>query len=169
MKFIDRQMISSLIRGALLVSLASLAVLGCSKTDKSVATSQPSANPTTSAVQPTQKETEQAPITESKTEISEGRYWLGGTDQGLEVQGDRYRYYTEGGEQAWQSISELKAIKPGVVFDGQSYWCLSTLAPATGATACSENGWVERKPDKPEQQSAEFWFFLSRDLAQQAE
>jgi hypothetical protein len=156
------------VRGVL-ISFASLAVLACSKTDRSNTISQPSANLQTPVAQSIQKEAEQALVTESKTEISEGLYWLGGTDQGLEVQGDLYRYYSEGGEQRWRSISELKAIKPGVIFDGQSYWCLSTLAPATGATACSENGWIERQSGKSEQQSAEFRFFLSRDLAQQAE
>jgi hypothetical protein len=76
--------------------------------------------------------------------IQDGRYWVGGTDQGLEVQGDRYRYDTEGGEQPWRSTTELKTVKAGVIFDGKAHWCLSTMAPESGATACSETGWVNQ-------------------------
>jgi hypothetical protein len=76
----------------------------------------------------------------SSNKIVDGRYWVGATDQALEVDGDRYRYDTEGGEQPWQSISTLKSIEYGVVFDGKTYWCLSTLAPSP-ATGCSANGW----------------------------
>jgi hypothetical protein len=72
--------------------------------------------------------------------ITNGRYWLGGTDQGLEVAGDRYRYDTEGGEQPWQNISNLKYVKDGVIFDGKTYWCLSTLAP-NPITSCGADGW----------------------------
>lgn len=84
-----------------------------------------------------------AKITQQDTpsnKIRDGRYWVGATDQGLEVQGDLYRYDTEAGEQPWQNISNLKYVKDGVVFDGQTYWCLSTLAtnPPTG---CSADGW----------------------------
>ncbi|MEG3906644.1 hypothetical protein QT979_03425 [Microcoleus sp. w2-18bC1] len=74
--------------------------------------------------------------------IEEGHYWLGGTDQGLEVKGKLYRYYDESNiERPWQPLSELQYIKKGVVFDGKNYWCLSTLAPKTGGVSCSENGW----------------------------
>ncbi len=76
----------------------------------------------------------------SSTKIADGRYWVGGTDQALEVQGDRYRYETEGGEEPWKSISTLKFVKNGVVFDGKTYWCLSSLAPDSPA-GCSANGW----------------------------
>ncbi len=76
--------------------------------------------------------------------ILEGRYWLGGTDEGLEVQGDRYRYYSEGGEREWQSTHQLQAIKEGVVFDGKVYWCLSTMKLKTGREGCSEQGWSVR-------------------------
>jgi hypothetical protein len=75
-------------------------------------------------------------------EIAEGLYWMGGTDQGLQVQGDQYRYYDEGGEKPWRPLSELASIHPGVVYDGNYHWCLSTLARETGATACSQDGWV---------------------------
>ncbi len=74
--------------------------------------------------------------------IQDGRYWVGGTDQGLTVQGDRYRYDTEGGEQPWRSSTELQPVKDGVIFDGKAHWCLSTMAPRSGAIACSESGWV---------------------------
>jgi hypothetical protein len=87
-----------------------------------------------------EKNTEVAPTDTSSNKIVDGRYWVGSTDQGLEVDGDLYRYDTEGGEQPWQSISTLKSIKYGVVFDGKTYWCLSTLAP-NPATGCSANGW----------------------------
>ncbi|AFY94015.1 hypothetical protein [Chamaesiphon minutus] len=87
-----------------------------------------------------EKNTEVDRTDKSSTKIVDGRYWVGATDQGLEVDGDRYRYDTEGGEQPWQSISNLKSVKYGVVFDGKTYWCLSTLAP-NPATGCSANGW----------------------------
>lgn len=74
--------------------------------------------------------------------IQEGRYWLGGTDQGLEVKGKQYRYYDESNiDRPWQPLSVLQYIKKGVVFDGKKYWCLSTLAPKRGGISCSKNGW----------------------------
>lgn len=78
----------------------------------------------------------------SFNQITEGRYWLGATDQALEVKGKQYRYDSEAGVQQWQPISELKYIKNGVVFDGKTYWCLSTLAPQNGVTSCSAKGWT---------------------------
>lgn len=79
----------------------------------------------------------------SSNKITAGLYWLGGTDQGLEVEGKRYRYYDEGGTKPWKSISDLKYITNGVVFDGETYWCLSTLAPQNGSAACSAKGWTQ--------------------------
>jgi hypothetical protein len=79
----------------------------------------------------------------SPPEIMAGRYLLGGTGQGLEIGGDRYRYYDEEGAKPWRSLSELESIKSGVVFDGNSYWCLASMAPKSGVTACSETGWVK--------------------------
>jgi hypothetical protein len=74
--------------------------------------------------------------------IIEGRYWLGGTDRGLEVRGKQYRYYDESEiDRPWQPISQLQYIKKGVVFDGKDYWFLSTNAPKIGAISCSKNGW----------------------------
>jgi hypothetical protein len=93
------------------------------------AASVPVANVSTAAVTPN---------------IQAGRYWVGGTDQALEVQSDRYRYDTEGGEQPWRSTTELKTVKEGVIFDGKAHWCLSTMAPESGAAACSETGWVKQ-------------------------
>lgn len=78
---------------------------------------------------------------QTRPSILEGRYWIGGTDEGLEVQGNRYRYYSEGGEREWRSTRDLKPIKEGVVFDGKLYWCLSTIKSKGGKIACSENGW----------------------------
>lgn len=78
--------------------------------------------------------------------IQSGRYWIGGTDQGLEIQGERYRYYDESEtDKPWKPISDLKYIKDGVVFDGKLYWCLSTLPSKNGKMACSANGWVTRE------------------------
>jgi hypothetical protein len=78
-------------------------------------------------------------------QIEEGRYWLGGTDQALEVQGDSFRYETEGGAQEWRSLSSLQAIKTGVIYDGKDYWCLSTMQPKTGGASCSKEGWVTQQ------------------------
>lgn len=95
---------------------------------------------------------QESPKTEAP-QIVEGRYWIGGTDQALEVQGDasdtgkpaRFRYETEGGAQEWRSLSSLQAIKPGVVYDGNDYWCLSTMQPKTGIAICSKEGWVTQQ------------------------
>ncbi|TAE61941.1 MAG: hypothetical protein EAZ87_00530 [Nostocales cyanobacterium] len=73
--------------------------------------------------------------------ISDGYYALGGTGQGLEVRGKKYRYYDEEGQKPWQSINYLQSPKNGVVFDGKDYWCLSTLVPQDKPAVCSPNGW----------------------------
>ncbi len=83
-----------------------------------------------------------APAASVTATIPVGRYWVGGTDQALTVEADRYRYETAEGEESWRSTTELKNIKDGVIFDGQTHWCLSTMAPKTAAIACSESGWV---------------------------
>lgn len=77
--------------------------------------------------------------------ILNGKYWIGGTDESMEIKGDRYRYYNVGGEREWRSTRELTAIKEGVVFDGKLYWCLSTMKSKGGQISCSENGW-DAKP-----------------------
>ncbi len=68
----------------------------------------------------------------------EGFYVLGGTDQGLEISGDQYRYYDKMGTQEWQPVSDLTHIRDGLVFDGRLYWCIPTES-APGV--CTENGW----------------------------
>jgi hypothetical protein len=76
-------------------------------------------------------------------QIAPGRYWVGNTDQALEVERQRYRYETELGAEPWQPIARLKPVRYGVVVDeNQTYWCLSSLAPKNRAIACSANGWV---------------------------
>lgn len=78
----------------------------------------------------------------SSNTIQEGRYWLGGTGQGLEVKGQQYRYYDESDiDRPWKPIAELQYVKKGVVFDGENYWCLSTMLPKGQRTSCSQNGW----------------------------
>lgn len=92
-----------------------------------------------------EKKTDSNQQKSSSNIIEEGRYWLGGTDQGLEVKGKQYRYYDESNiERPWQPLSELQSIKKGVVFDGKNYWCLSTLAPQTGGSSCSRDGWQQK-------------------------
>jgi hypothetical protein len=79
----------------------------------------------------------------SPPKISEGIYWVGETDMGLRIKGGRYQLYDAGGEGQWKSISELKYVKNGVVFDGKTYWCLSTLPePRNIRAVCSANGWA---------------------------
>jgi hypothetical protein len=79
----------------------------------------------------------------SSKKISDGYYALGGTGQGLEVRGQKYRYYDEEGQKPWQSINYLQPIKYGLVSDGQNYWCLSTLAPQGKPAVCSTYGWIQ--------------------------
>ena len=81
--------------------------------------------------------------------ITEGLYWLGNTGQGLEVKGNRYRYYDENGSKQWKPISELKRLRNGVIYDGKSYWCLSTLVPENKPGVCSANGWMTEKAKLP--------------------
>ncbi|MEG5106574.1 hypothetical protein QUB32_07840 [Microcoleus sp. AT8-A4] len=89
-----------------------------------------------------EKKTDSNQQKSSSNIIQEGRYWLGGSAQGLEVKGKQYRYYDESNiDRPWQPLSELQYITKGVVFDGKSYWCLSTLAPKTGGISCSKDGW----------------------------
>lgn len=79
---------------------------------------------------------------QSSPAIANGLYVMGGTDQGLEVAGEQYRYYDEGGEKEWRPISELTYIGDGTVFDGKNYWC---IPPKREPGVCSENGWIPVK------------------------
>lgn len=82
-------------------------------------------------------------------QIEDGRYWMGHTGQGLEVEGNRYRYDTESGSQPWKNSSDLKYVRNGVVFDGRNYWCLSTLAPKNKVSSCTAEGWKVAKAAVP--------------------
>jgi hypothetical protein len=83
--------------------------------------------------------------------IPSGRYWIGSTDQALDVEGEQYRYLDAEVTQPWRSATELNPVKAGVIYDGKNYWCLSTMAPKSGgAIACSENGWVTGTGNAPE-------------------
>ncbi|MEA5467191.1 hypothetical protein [Leptothoe sp. PORK10 BA2] len=70
--------------------------------------------------------------------IPDGYYVLGGTDQGLEVSGDQYRYYDELGTRDWRPLSDLTLIQEKMIFDGDNYWC---MPPEGEPGVCTENGW----------------------------
>lgn len=76
--------------------------------------------------------------------ISEGVYWVGTAGMGLKIENRQYQYYDESGSSPWRPVSELEYISEGVVFDGERYWCLSTLPrPINNRLAvCSSGGWV---------------------------
>jgi hypothetical protein len=157
------------ISASIITGLVGLTAMGCStpvisnvqespqaKTNSAIANAQKAIPaPTTPNVDVgNSKGTEQPQVTLASSAnksqdlpLQSGRYWIGGTDQGLEIQGERYRYYDESEtNKPWKPISDLKYIKDGVVFDGKLYWCLSTLPSKNGKTACSANGWVTREP-----------------------
>ncbi|WOD38164.1 hypothetical protein [Nodosilinea sp. E11] len=70
--------------------------------------------------------------------IPDGYYVMGGTAQGLEVAGDRYRYYDEMGHYDWHPLSDLTLSQDNVIFDGEHYWC---MLPDVEAGVCTEAGW----------------------------
>lgn len=79
----------------------------------------------------------------SSSTIQTGLYWGGLTDEGLEIQAKRFRYYDESGfDKRWQPISDLKHIKNGVIFYAENYWCLSSVMPKNRISTCSAIGWV---------------------------
>jgi hypothetical protein len=80
--------------------------------------------------------------TSSKTEqqIAAGIYLLGGNDQTLEVEDERYRYVDSEITQEWRPLSELTYIQPGIVYDGNSYWCLNSTM--SEPSVCTETGWL---------------------------
>ncbi|MBE9013627.1 hypothetical protein IQ250_25910 [Pseudanabaenaceae cyanobacterium LEGE 13415] len=129
--------------------------IGCNQTIQSKvtpATASPvEASKASSSVAPSQiAASEPQPHVEpAKPAILEGRYWIGHTGQAIEVQGDRYRYESEGGAEDWRSITELQAVKEGVIYGREAYWCLSSLAPKGQIASCSEKGWVvATNPDR---------------------
>ncbi|BAU16071.1 hypothetical protein LEP3755_66380 (plasmid) [Leptolyngbya sp. NIES-3755] len=135
-----------------LISLMSLSI-GCNQTVQSKAIPSAVETPASTPViaqspsEPSQSLPESNEIANST--ILEGRYWIGHTGQALEVEGDRYRYETEGGTQPWRSITELQAVKEGVIYDGNSYWCLSSMAPQGQVASCSEKGWITTPESNP--------------------
>lgn len=88
-------------------------LIGCGDVD-SAQGQNPTQNPTqdqgiTQGQAPTQPPEQGT----SSAEIPDGLYVMGGTSQGLEVSGDQYRYYSEGGEEEWQPVASLTLIQPG--------------------------------------------------------
>jgi hypothetical protein len=108
------------------------------KTDTNSATA-----PVVTATDEAETPDQNRPSTKQQTAaFRDGRYLVGQTGQGLEIDGDRYRYNDEEGPQPWRSVTELQAVKEGVIHDGNSYWCLNTMKPRDTIGSCSENGWV---------------------------
>ena len=134
--------------------LSCVAIAGCNaQIDAKVTPAQATAKPSESLNVQIHAQVEESSKSEAN-QIAERRYWLGGTDQALEVQGDRFRYETEGGTQPWRSLSELQAVKTGVVYDGETYWCLSTMRPETGTTTCSKEGWITQESSSTSAESS---------------
>jgi hypothetical protein len=124
-------------------------------------TEKPTAAPSTDAASTPVATSKQSVPSDSKTttpKIAEGRYWLGHTGQALEVESDasgtgkpaRYRYVDEEGAKPWRSITELQAVKEGILNDGSNYWCLSTMAPKGKVASCTKNGWVAADVSDPQ-------------------
>ncbi|MGI0491532.1 hypothetical protein ACN4EG_06950 [Alkalinema pantanalense CENA528] len=144
------------IAGLLLAGCLGLITVGCGTgTGSNPASSSPEPTPTTtetrgnttespSATPENAQSSQNTPTKIATAKIAEGNYWLGHTDEGLEVQGDRYRYYSEGGEQPWRSLDSLQAVQAGVVYDGRVYWCLASMKPKGSIASCSEQGWVTK-------------------------
>lgn len=80
----------------------------------------------------------------SLMKFREGNYWIGSVGMGLTIKNEQYQYYDEEGESSWQPVSQLTYVKDGVVFDGEQYWCLSSLAQprGDGIAVCQASGWV---------------------------
>ncbi|HEY9661825.1 MAG TPA: hypothetical protein V6C65_25500, partial [Allocoleopsis sp.] len=141
----------------LLTTTLILATYGCGESTQTESLTRPSISPSATtdppfteaaamaAQAPAEPESDgdSAPAAKQNTVrpgISEGYYAMGGTDQGLEVRGNQYRYYDEGGEQEWRPTSQLTAISAGHLFDGENYWCHSDNVPEGGGI-CTSNGW----------------------------
>ncbi|NET38101.1 MAG: SH3 domain-containing protein [Cyanothece sp. SIO1E1] len=81
--------------------------------------------------------------------IREGTYWVGPIGMGLQVEGGRYEFYDESGVYERGAVDELQYVTDGVISDGGTYWCLSTLpSPNTSPISpheimvCSAKGWI---------------------------
>jgi hypothetical protein len=113
------------------------------------ATNSPIAQPSAPSSNNADNPPQQAPLAQDQpsepspsSDILSGRYLVGQTGQGLEVDGDRYRYTDEEGKKPWRSLTELTAVQEGVIYDGQSHWCLSTMKSRDQMGSCSKTGWV---------------------------
>ena len=79
--------------------------------------------------------------------IIEGEYSQGPTDGGITVKGKKHRMCGEGACSKWESISTLKAVRPGVIFRNGVYWCLwseyNQFLKKTNRTwaSCQSEGW----------------------------
>ena len=148
-----------------LVMVVGLTTIGCTNATVSNVQASPQSKSQESIAPTVSKSNEKEPIAPAEQislenadntpepvmvdRIEDGRYWIGYTGQGLEVDGKRYRYDTESGSQPWKKIADLKYVRNGVVFDGKNHWCLSTLAPKNEVSSCSVEGWKVSKADVP--------------------
>lgn len=167
---------SPIVTIGILSGLLGFTAIGCTNSTVSSVQASPE-SPRQSAVIPSPGASEKVSLGNAENtpepvidQIANGRYWIGHTDQGLEVDGKRYRYDTEAGEQPWKNIADLEYVKKGVVFDGENHWCLSTLAPKNTVASCTANGWEVAATQIPRGQrpeatiAAEFRFYLRQDL-----
>jgi hypothetical protein len=82
--------------------------------------------------------------------IVEGEYSQGPTDGGVTVKGKKHRMCGEGYCSEWESISTLKAVRPGVIFRNGEYWCLwskyNQFLKKTNRTwaSCQSEGWSSK-------------------------
>lgn len=79
--------------------------------------------------------------------IIEGGYSQGPIDGVVAVKGNKHRMCGEGYCSEWESISTLKAVRPGVIFRNGEYWCLwskyNQFLKKTNRTwaSCQSEGW----------------------------
>jgi hypothetical protein len=82
--------------------------------------------------------------------IIEGEYSQGPTDGGVTIKGKKHRMCGEGSCSEWESISTLKAVRPGVIFRNGEYWCLwsqyNQFLKKTNRTwaSCQSEGWSSK-------------------------
>jgi hypothetical protein len=147
---------------SLLAGLIGLTTIGC--TSPTASSIQGSPQPKSQApIAPTvgkssEKEliAQSAPVTRNNSDtiaesvpignqIENGDYGIGNTDLGLEVDGKRFRVYSQPGKEPWQDSANLKYVKKGVVFDGKNHWCLTSMTPQGKMPACTPDGWKVSK------------------------